>query len=119
MKKFKNMEHYGFKTKNAQLSYDSVRFDVALKLFEANDWSYGNSHGIREIDLRECVRGLIKSSEEYVEKYGLPEEEDHYRFSSGRWTVSIDEFGNYEILLDFNNYADYGEDDEEFYDGED
>lgn len=107
------MEVYGFKTKSAQLSYDSVRFDIALKLFEANDWNYGMVDKISERDLRECVRGLIKSSEEYVEKHGLPEEEEgKYTFSSGRWTVSIDEFGDYEILLDFNNYTNWDEDEE-------
>lgn len=107
------MEYYGFKTKNAQLSYDSVRFDIALKLFEANGWSYGEHFGITELDLRQCVRGLLKSSEEYVEKHGLPGEEDTYKFSSGRWTVTIDEFGDYEIMLDFNNYFDW---EEEIYD---
>ncbi|MCH5167834.1 MAG: hypothetical protein J1F35_08145 [Erysipelotrichales bacterium] len=106
------MNFYGFKTKNAQLSYDSVRFDIALKLFEVNDWTYGNKYGVTEPDLRDCVRGLLKSSEEYVEKYGLPREEDTYRFSSGRWTVVVDEFGSYEILLDFNNYVDYDDDDQ-------
>ena len=110
------MEYYGFKTKNAQNSYDSVRFDIALQLFKANDWTYGKST-IEESDLRDCVRSLIKSAEDYVESFGLPDEEDYHRFSSGRWTVSIDEFGDYEIMLDFNNYTDYDEDedDEEIY----
>ena len=110
-------EYYGFKTKNAQNSYDSVRFDIALQLFKANNWTY-DKYSIEESDLRDCVRGLLKSSEEYVEKHGLPGEEDHYRFSSGRWTVTIDEFGDYEIMLDFNDYADYDEEDE-IYDDED
>lgn len=115
MKKNKDMEYYGFKTKNAQNSYDSVRFDIALKLFEANNWTYGK-FSISESELRDCVRSLLKSAEDYVESYGLPEEEDYHRFSSGRWTVSVDEFENYEIMLDFNRYTDYGEEEEEIYD---
>lgn len=107
------MKIYGFKTENAQKAYDSVRFNIALQLFEANCWTYGGSKTISERDIRDCVRSLLKSSEDYVETHGLPTEEDTYRFSSGRWTITINEFGDYEILLDFSDYINYFDDEDE------
>lgn len=108
---------FGFITENAQKTFDSIDFEIAYALFEKNQWHYGygdDCHVPTVTDLKNTVRELLKDAEDYILEHGDPQDEGHYLFATGRWTILYWDYGDYDINLDFSNYQDWDDEDEEY-----
>ena len=91
--------------------FESINWKAVHELFYENNWQWGLADNISIPsleDMKSHVLSLMIDLENKVFREGFPKEDEApYEISSGRFMVSIDEFGCIEINL---NIVNHGED---------
>lgn len=90
----------------SQNLFNSINWEIIYNAFCVNNWQYGldDLHVPSIKELQNVVLALIIDLEKMIFRDGLPkEDEEPYKVSSGRFTLSIDDIGLMQINLDIAN----------------
>lgn len=90
----------------SQNLFESINWKTIHSIFYENNWQYGlyDLHIPSIKELQNIVLNLILDLEKTIFRDGLPKEEDDpYKISCGRFTISVDDIGLMQLNLDIGN----------------